>query len=343
MKFDTVVLAPKLDEMPALTRAAEAIGFDGLWTGETSNNPFLPLVLAAEHSQKLALGTAIAVAFPRTPTVLAHIAWDLARYSKGRFILGLGAQVRAHNERRLGVTWAKPIRRMRETIEAMHAIWDAWQEGTRLNYQGEFFQLNLMTPFFSGAPLEVPRPPIYISAINGQMLRLAGQVCDGVHLHVLHSVKYLKEYAWPHIEEGLRRRGKSRADFTAAAAIFAIPTDGRQPASDYETMVREQLSFYMSTPAYRTVVELHGWSDTAQQLSQLARQGDWDKMPGLIDDVMLDTFAVTGKWRELPGLVKDKYGRLLDRTNYYLPFVPGEEDEGWRETVQGFKAETNGD
>ncbi|HEX6387428.1 MAG TPA: TIGR03617 family F420-dependent LLM class oxidoreductase [Anaerolineae bacterium] len=341
MKFDTWLLKHTLVEMPALTRAVEEIGFDGLWTAEAGADAFLPLVLAAEHSRRIDLGTSIAVAFPRTPTILAHIAWDLQRYSKGRFILGLGTQVKAHNERRLGVKWEKPVRRLRETIEAMRAIWDSWQNGTRLDYQGEFFQLNLMTPFFSGEPLapDVPQPPIYISAINEQMLQLAGELCDGAYLHPFHSVKYLRDFAWPNIQEGLARSGRTRVGFTAVGSVFAIPTDGNRPASQYEQYVREQLAFYMSTPAYRVVVALHGWEETAQQLSQLARDGRWADMPGLFSDEMLDAFAIRGKWGELPGIVKARYGDgLLDRINYYLPFVPGQEDEGWRATIAGFRA-----
>jgi probable F420-dependent oxidoreductase len=337
MKFDTTILSPKLSEMVEYTRSAEALGFDGIWVGETGSNPFLPLALAAEHSQQISLGTAIAVAFPRSPTVLAHIAWDLAGYSNGRFILGLGPQVRAHNERRLGVKWERPVRKMRETIEAMRAIWDCWQHGSRLSYEGEFFQLNLMTPFFSGQPLDVPPPPVYISAINEHMLRLAGRICDGAHLHVLHTVKYLQELAWPTIMEGLKESGRTREDFKTVAAVFAIPTDGQKPAGHYESFVKSQLSFYMSTPAYRTVLELHGWEEVGWQLSKQARKGAWEEMPGLITDEILDAFAVSGTWGQLPHIIKARYGDLLDRTNYYLPFVPGEEDEGWRATIAGFK------
>jgi probable F420-dependent oxidoreductase len=337
MKFDTTILSPKLSEMVEFTRSAEQMGFDGIWVGETGSNPFLPLALAAEHSQRVSLGTAIAVAFPRSPTVLAHIAWDLAGYSNGRFILGLGPQVRAHNERRLGVKWEKPVRKMQETIEAMRAIWDCWQHGSRLHYEGEFFQLNLMTPFFSGQPLDVPPPPIYISAINERMLGLAGQICDGAHLHVLHTVKYLQELAWPMIMEGLKESGRTREDFTAVAAVFAIPTDGRKPAGHYEAFVKSQLAFYMSTPAYRTVLELHDWQEVGWQLSKLARKGAWEVMPGLITDEILDAFAVSGAWGQLPQIIEARYGDLLDRTNYYLPFVPGEEDQGWGATVAGFK------
>jgi probable F420-dependent oxidoreductase len=336
MKFDTAVLAPKLGEMTALTVAAEEIGFDCLWVGETASNPFLPLALAAEHSSRIELGTAIAVAFPRSPTILAHIAWDLARYSNGRFILGLGPQIKAHNVRRLGARWEKPLLQMRETIEAMGAIWDSWQEGTPLRYRGEFFRLSLMTPFFSPEPLAVPRPPVYLAAVNSGMLRLAGELCQGVHLHALHTVKYLQEVAWPHLEEGLRTAGKSREEFTAVAAVFVVPTDGREPAGHYEALAREQLSFYMSTPAYHNVLELHGWEEVGPELSKLALRGKWDEMPALVTDEMVEAFAVSGRWAALPGLIEERYGDLLDRVMFYLPFVPGEEDENWRAAVAGF-------
>ena len=335
MKFDTAVLAPKLGEMAALVRAAEEIGFDGLWVGETASNPFLPLALAAEHSSRIQLGTAIAVAFPRSPTILAHVAWDLASYSNGRFILGLGPQVKAHNVRRLGATWEKPLAQMRETIEAMQAIWDNWQEGAPVRYRGEYFHLSLMTPFFSPEPLTVPRPPIYLAAVNRGMLRLAGELCQGVHLHAMHTVRYLREYAWPHLEEGLRSAGKQREEFTAVAAVFVAPTDGREPASHYEALAREQLSFYASTPAYRTVLELHGWEEVGAKLSRLALRGEWEEMPAQVTDEMLEAFAVSGRWSELPGLVKARYGDLLDRVIFYLPFVPGQEDEHWRGVVHG--------
>lgn len=339
MNFDTWLLDHALDAMPALAQAAEAIGFDTLWTAEAGADPFLPLVLATEHTTTLNLGTSIATAFPRTPTVLAHLSWDLARYSDGRFILGLGTQVKAHNERRLGAPWGRPLRRMRETVEAIRAIWQTWQDGARLNYQGEIFNLDLMTPFFSGDPLDVPPPPIFISAINEGMLRLAGEVCDGASLHPFHSAKYLREFAWPHIEEGLQKSGRPRKAFTALGSVFVIPTDGNQPEAGYERYVREQLSFYMSTPAYRVVVRLHGWEETAQRLSRFAREGKWAEMPGLLTADMLDAFAVRGRWDEIPKVIQERYDGLLDRVSYYLPFLPGEEDDGWRASVAAF-AET---
>lgn len=337
MKFDVSFLQPRLEQMPAYATAAEALGFDGFWAAETSSDPFLNLTLAAEHSRKLTLGTAIAVAFPRSPAILAYTAWDLQRFSGGRFVLGLGPQVKAHNVLRFGVKWEKPVARMRETIEAIRAFWRCWQTGEPLDYAGEFFKLMLMTPFFNPGPIDFLPPPIYIAAVNEQMLRLAGSHCDGVHIHALHTARYLREVALPEIETGLARAGRSRANFAVNTAVFAIPTDTPEEARAAEAHVRQQLSFYMSTPAYRAVLELHGWEGAADQLGQLARAGQWDEMGRLITDEMLDTFAVTGRWAELPGIIRGRYGDLLDRVSYYLPFIPGENDAGWAASVAAFR------
>lgn len=337
MKFDVSFLQPRLEQIPAYAAAAESLGFDGFWVAETNSDPFLNLALAAEHSNSMTLGTAIAVAFPRSPAVLAYTAWDLQRYSRGRFILGLGPQVKAHNVLRFGVKWEKPVKKMRETIEAVRAFWDCWQHGTPLDYAGEFFKLALMTPFFNPGPIDYPPPPIYIAAVNEQMLRLAGSHCDGVHIHALHTVRYLREVALPEIESGLARGGRARADFSVNTSVFAIPTDDPQEAGRAEAHVRQQLSFYMSTPAYKSVLALHGWEEVSDRLSQLARGGQWDEMQRLITDEMLDAFAVSGRWAELPAIIHARYGDLLDRVGYYLPFEPGANDAGWAASVAGFK------
>ncbi len=343
MKFDTLLLTHNLRDAAHAAKRAEEIGFDGLWTAETQSDPLLPLTIAAEHTQNITLGTAITVAFPRSPMVLAMMAWDLQRFSNGRFTLGLGTQVRAHNERRFGVKWEKPVRKLRETVEAMHAIWDCWQNGTRLNYEGEFFKLNLMTPFFNGGPLEVDRPKVFISAVNQNMLRLVGRLCDGAHIHSFCTEKYLRDYALPQIEVGLRDKGRTRSDIQLNSSIFTIPTDGAKPAAHYEKFAREQIAFYMSTPAYRIVNEIHGWEATALQLSKLARSGGWAEMPKLITDEMLDAFAISGTWAELPRKVNERYGDVLDRVGYYLTFTPGEMDEAWRASVAGFRALAQGE
>lgn len=338
MKFDASLLVHDLDQMPALARFADDTGFDGIWTFETSHEPFLPLVLAAEHSSRLNVGTSIAVAFARSPTILASISWDLARFSKGRFILGLGTQVKGHNERRFGVKWDKPVEKMREVILAVRATWDCWQNQTRLNFQGEYFKLTLMTPFFSPEPHEYHRIPIFIAGVNRRMCQLAGELCDGFHVHPLHSARYLDEVVLPNIEQGLAKAGRPRHEIELSSSIFVIPTDDPKGAARYESEVRRQISFYASTPPYRPVFDLEGWGDTADQLKNMAARGRWDEMPALITDEMLDRLALRGGWAELPGKVLKKYAGLLDRVSYYFPIVPGENEQGWRATLAGFKS-----
>ncbi len=341
MKIDTTLLAPRLGEMERFARGAEGVGFDGIWTAETQADPFLPLTLAAEHNETIDIGTAIAVAFPRSPATLAYLAWDLQRYSAGRFILGLGPQVKAHNVLRFGVKWEKPVKKMRETIEAIHAFWHTWQTGEPFRYVGEFFKLTLMTPFFNPGPLEMPPPPIYIAAMNKLMLRLAGSHCEGVHIHALHTVKYLDEIALPELAVGWERGEKKRKDFALASAVFVVPTDDARFAAQAEAHVRQQISFYLSTPAYRLIAELHGWEEEARRLSLAARDREWEQMPGMVTDEMLDSLALSGSWAELPGKIESKYGGRLDRVSYYLPYVVGENEVGWKATIEGIKTTNN--
>ena len=338
MKFDASLLVHDLSQMPALARFADQTGFDGIWTFETAHEPFLPLVLAAEHSTRLSLGTSIAVAFARSPTILAHISWDLARFSKGRFILGLGTQVKGHNERRFGVSWNKPVEKMREIILAVRAIWDCWQNQTRLNFQGEYFKLTLMTPFFSPAPHEFHRIPIFIAGVNSRMCQLGGELCEGFHVHPLHTERYLREVVLPNIEQGLAKAGRRRRDIELSSSIFVIPTDDPKEAARYEAEVRQQISFYASTPPYRPVFELEGWGDVADQLKSAAAARRWNEMPALITDEMFDRLVLRGAWSELPEKILRKYAGSLDRVSYYFPIIPGENEAGWRVTVAGFKS-----
>lgn len=338
MKFDVSLLVHDLSQMPALTRFAEDLGFDGIWTLETSHEPYLPLVLAAEHSQRLSLGTSIAVAFPRSPTITAQIAWDLARYSKGRFILGLGTQVKGHNERRFGVKWEKPVEKLRDYILAVHALWDCWQNQTPLNYRGEFYKLTLMTPFFSPAPHEYHRIPIFVAGVNRRMCQLAGELCEGFHVHPLHTTRYLREAILPNIEIGLAKKQRPRSSIEVSSSVFVIATDDPQQAAKSEAEVRQQISFYASTPPYRPVFDLEGWGDVADQLKRFAAGGKWNEMPALITDEILERFALRGTWSELPGQMLQKYSGLLDRVSYYSPLVPGQNEAGWRATAVGFKS-----
>ncbi len=336
MKIDAATLAPNLNQVPALACAAEEIGFDCLWTSETQHDPFLPLALAAEHTSRLELGTAIAVAFPRSPTVLAHIAWDLQAQSNGRFILGLGTQVKPHIERRFGMVWESPVAKLREMILAMRAVWAAWQGDGKVNYRGDFYKITLMTPFFNPGPIEHPNIPIYIAGVNEKLCQLAGELCQGFHVHPFHTAKYIHEVTLPSIELGLQQSNRSRADIQLSSAIF-VATDEAE-----KEMARAQISFYASTPSYRPVMEIHGWGETGETLSNMAAHKRWGEMPALVTDEMLDQFAVIAdKPEDLPARIKQRYEGLLDRITFYTPFEPGEDTAKWRTIVGAFKHPTS--
>lgn len=332
MKFDAAIsFDADLKDIPEIARAIEALGFDGAWVGETMHDPFMPLALVAEHTQRVEFGTAVAIAFARSPVSVAHTAWDLAKMSNGRLILGLGTQVKAHVERRFGMTWGPPVAKMREYIQALRAVWDAWQNGTRLNFRGEHYKLTLMTPFFSPPLIEHPNIPLYVAGVNMPMLRLAGEVADGLNAHPLHTVRYLKEVIRPALEEGARKANRAVADVSIAASVFVVMDDVERE------FVRQQISFYASTPTYRPVFDLHGWAETAEKLSALAARGKWDEMPKLVTDEMLETVGVVGTWDDVAEKLKQRYDGLLQRIALYRAYRPQEDDEGWKKVIEGMK------
>lgn len=335
MKLDTGLVSPALRDVPAAARAAEEIGFDAVWTVETSHDPFLPLAIAAEHTRSIKLGTAIAVAFPRSPMVLAQIAWDLQALSEGRFILGLGTQVKGHNERRFGVKWEHPGPKLREMIQMVHAIWDCWQNNTRPSFQGNFYNFTLMTPFFNPGPLPHPRPPIYIAGVNPYMCQLAGELCDGLHVHPFHSLKYLDEVTLPNIHRGLEKSGRMRNDIALSSTAFVITGENADEVEAAKGPVRQQIAFYASTRTYIGVLEAHGWGDTCYRLNEKAAKGDWAGMAKEITDEMLEVYAVAGTYDEIADKVKRKYEGYLDRLAFYFPFSENERDR-WREIVPAF-------
>jgi probable F420-dependent oxidoreductase len=332
MQLDAVIYPPDLSAAGPCAALAESLGIQGIWTTETQHDPFLPLVPAALATSRVSLGTAIAVAFPRSPTVTAHTAWDLARASQGRFILGLGTQVKAHIERRFSMQWHPPAAWLRDYIGAVRAVWRAWQTGERLRYVGEYYSLKLMTPFFSPEPLPDPahEPPIYIAGVNRELCRLAGEVCQGFHIHPLHTARYLREAILPWIGEGLTASGRERASIQVSATVFVIFGRGVEREKRREEM-RRQVAFYASTPSYGTLLDVHGWGETGEELSKQARRGRWDDMSALVSDAMLDVIAVEGETlAHAAQALRTRYDGLLDRATFYLPFVPGEQDGDWR-------------
>ena len=324
MKFDAALPPTHLKDVPAIAKAAEELGFDALWTQETQHDPFLPFPLIAEHTSRLKMGTAIAVSFARSPANLAYTAWDLAAQSGGRFMLGLGTQVKAHIERRFGQTWPESVTgKLREQIQVIRGLWDCWQNGTRLNVRGEYYKITLMSPFFNPGLIEHPNIPIFIAGVNTGLARLAGEMCDGFHVHPFHTPRYLTEVLLPAIDEGAEKESRMRKDVAVSVTAFVAT------APEDANFARAQIAFYASTPSYRAVMDLHGWSATAEQLSAHAAKGEWAEMPMLITDEMLNEFCLVTDEPNLAAALRSRYDGIADRLALYTPFVPGEKDEWW--------------
>lgn len=331
MILDATLPPISLTDVPEIARAAESKGFAALWSSETTHDPFLPGALIAEHTRRLQFGTAIAVAFARSPATLAYSAWDLAQASGGRFILGLGTQVKAHIERRFGMPWPEsPVKKLREMIAVLRAFWRTWQLGEPLNQRGEYFKITLMSPFFNPGPIDHPQIPIFIAGVNTGLARLAGGTADGFMVHPYHSPGYLREVILPAIQEGIKRAGRTREAVKICVTAFTAVDEQEKE------FVRQQIAFYASTPSYRPVLAFHGWQDTGELLSALASRGQWAEMPGLIDDRMLTTFATIASPAELPAALQDRYQGLADRLGLYTPFTPGERDTFWTEFTQAW-------
>ncbi|HLC40964.1 MAG TPA: TIGR03617 family F420-dependent LLM class oxidoreductase [Methylomirabilota bacterium] len=337
MKFDLTILFDDLREVPTLAREAEALGADGLWASETKHDPFLPLAIAAEHTERLALGTAIAVAFPRSPMILAHVAWDLAEASGGRFILGLGTQVKGHNERRFSVKWSAPGPRLREVVLALHAIWDCWQNGTPLQFRGEHYAFTLMTPFFNPGPIHYPKIPIYLAAINPYNCRLVGELADGISIHPFHSVGYIRQTVLPAIEEGLKKSGRARRDVTVSAPVFIVTGKNSKELEQAKRAIKQQIAFYASTRTYMPVLETHGWGDLSAKLHRKSVEGDWSGMADLLTDEMLEAYAVVGSLDEVIPRLRERYDGLVDRISPYIPWALAGDRALLTQLVQAFK------
>ena len=329
MKFDASIgFATDLKDSGTLAQAAEAIGFDAIWTSETQHDPFLPLTHVAAVTSQLHFGTAVAIAFARSPMVMAQTAWDLAKQSNGRFMLGLGTQVKAHIERRFGMPWSAPVPRLREYVQAIRAVWMAWQTGERLNFRGAEYKLTLMTPFFSPGPIDTPNVPIYIAGVGTPLCKLAGEVAEGFHVHPYHTREYLSEVVLPAIAEGAKKADRKREALQVATMAFVA-------LSEKEIAVqRQQVAFYASTPSYRPVLDLHGWGKVGEELGSMAARGRWTEMPALITDEMLEAFVIIGSWADVADKLHAKYDGLLDRVGLYRPYVPGAEDEQWKALVK---------
>jgi probable F420-dependent oxidoreductase len=319
MKLDRIEVRLPLATVGAQARAYEAEGYAGLWVGEVDRDPFLPLALAAEHSDRLELGTSIAVAFARTPMTLANVGWDLQGASSGRFRLGIGSQIQTHIEKRFSMPWSHPAARMKEFIAALHAIWDCWQNGTKLDFRGDFYTHTLMTPMFNPGPCEFGPPPVFLAAVGEKMTEVAGEMAEGIFVHGFCTELYLRECVLPTVRRGRERRA-APGPFEVAYPAFIVMGETEAELAAAAKGVRKQVAFYASTPAYRKVLELHGWGDLQDELNRLSKQGEWDLMGTLIDDDVLNAFAAVGSAREVAATLAKRYGDVVDRISLYLPY-----------------------
>jgi probable F420-dependent oxidoreductase len=311
------------DMVPATARELEARGYAGIWASEVNHDPFLQLHSAGLATERVTIGTAIAVAFARSPMTLAVTAHDLQRYTRGRFVLGLGTQIKAHIERRYSMPWGKPVAQMREFIGALHAIWDSWQDGVPLRFQGEYYRHTLMTPMFSPPAHEWGAPPVHLAAVGPAMTRLVGEVADGLLVHGFTTARYLRERTLPALDEGLAAAGRERADVTVNLPGLVVTGRSDGELAEAAQAVKATIAFYGSTPAYRPVLELHGWEALGEELHALSvsrREDKWTAMRDLVEDDVLAEFAVIGAPEELGGLVRERFGDLVDRFSVYASY-----------------------
>ena len=334
MKIDGGIgFAP--DGIAAQAVKAEQNGYDGVWSAETNHDPFLPIAIGAAATEKLEFGTGIAVAFARNPMTLAVLANDLQLLTKGRFILGMGSQIKPHITKRFSMPWSHPAPRMRELILAIRAIWKTWETGEPLAFRGEFYTHTLMTPFFNPGPNPHGNPKILLAGVGELMTEVAGEVGDGFLVHGFSTERYLREVSLPALERGAAKAGKTRADLTVSYPGFIVTGPDEESMAVAAQAVREQIAFYASTPAYRPVLELHGWGDLQPELNTLSKRGEWVKMGELIDDDILNAFAVVCPLDQVASEVRGRFEDVVDRFSFYAPYKV---DPGmWDGVVAGFR------
>ncbi|MCX6521764.1 MAG: LLM class F420-dependent oxidoreductase [Actinobacteria bacterium] len=328
-----------LHKAGAAAKEAEAAGYNGVWTAETSHDPFFPLLLAAEHTETLELGTSIAVAFARNPMTLANIGWDLQAYSKGRFNLGLGSQIKPHITKRFSMEWSHPAPRMREMILAIRAIWDTWENGTPLNFRGDYYTHTLMTPFFTPDRADLAGfgvPKIFLAGVGELMTEVAGEVCDGFLCHGFTTEKYLREVTIPALERGRAKSGKTMEGFEIVGPSFVVTGNTEEEMAAAAAGTRQQIAFYGSTPAYRGVLDIHGWGGLQDELNTLSKAGKWVEMGNLIDDEILNTFAVVGEPETVAPELHRRYGDVIERISFYAPYKS--DPERWSKVLADLKS-----
>ena len=333
MKIDAPLFG-SLSEVPDRVREAEAHGYDGVVTAEIGSDPFFPLLLAAEHSERVELMTSIAVAFARNPMLLANIGNDLQAYSQGRFILGLGSQIRPHVTKRFSMPWSHPAARMREFILAMRAIWACWYQGEKLDFRGEFYTHTLMTPMFTPTNNRFGPPRVFLAAVGPRMTEVAAEVADGMLVHGFTTPRYLREVTLPAVERGLAKSGRGREDFTLCYPAFVVTGKDEKQWAESRAAVARQVAFYGSTPAYRGVLELHGWGELQTELNALSKQGKWVEMGERIGDEILEEFAVVAEPERVAGRLRERFGGGIDRLLCTVPLDDPERRRSFLEELR---------
>ena len=325
-----------LDQAAKVATEQEARGYDGVWSAETSHDPFLPQVAAAQATERIELGTGIAVAFARNPMTLAQISWDLQAASNGRFILGLGSQIKPHITKRFSMPWSHPADRMREMILAIRAIWASWNDGTKLDFQGDFYTHTLMTPFFNPGPNPHGDARIFLAGVGGLMTEVAGEVADGFICHGFTTQRYLTEVTIPALEKGRAKVGKTLEGFEISGPMFVVTGRDEAEMAAAATGVKGQIAFYGSTPAYRKVLELHGWGDLQDELNRMSKEGRWAEMGDLIDQDMVETFAVVAPLDEVGPALVERWGGVVSRLSFYTPYQT--QGDQWDGVIAAIKA-----
>ncbi|MGC2415200.1 MAG: TIGR03617 family F420-dependent LLM class oxidoreductase [Stellaceae bacterium] len=312
MRVFTTVPQEDLRRVGAAAKAAEAEGYDGIVAPENQHDPFLALAVAGAATTRIELHTGVAIAFARTPMAVAEVGWDMAGSTGGRFVVGLGSQVRAHNERRFSVAWTPPAPRMREYVQVLRAIWRCWEDGEKPAYEGQHYRFTLMTPNFTPPKIAAPPPAVMIAAVGPAMLKVAAEECDGVKLHGFCTRKYLTDEIMPRIEAGLAKSGRSRAQYEISGGGFlATGPDDESVAQRFE-WVRQRVAFYGSTPAYYPVFAVHGLEDLGLKLNALVRQGKWSELAGDVPDDVAHLFAAVGRHDQIVGAIEERFGGLVD-------------------------------
>ena len=319
MLVDASLRTNDFASVPDAARAIEAAGYDGMYTVEGPHDALLPLLLAAEHTERARLMTAIVVAFARSPMTLAQQAYDLTLASKGRFDLGLGTQIKPHIEKRFSMPWSKPVERMRELVLAVRAIWASWHEGAKLDFRGDFYTHTLMTPFFNPGPSPYGVPRIVLGGVGPRMTEVAGEVADGFMVHPFSTEKFMRETTLPALQRGLDKSGRNRADLEIAFPAMVIVAESDEELAAGRDAMRARLAFYGSTPAYKIVLDAHGWGDLQPELNRITKSGDWKAMGSMITDEIVDTFVVSGTPEQIGPRLRERFGDMVQRVSFDGP------------------------